>query len=187
MLEKAIIDSGVATGLDLGLQKPTTSEHDGASSRCQSFSTPASDGDAAQDLDFQTLSSWDFDPSPDSLDESIFFANQDFFENWDRFDLALDQEISPLPFMPDLNQQSSRSRSRSNASHLFILPWQEPSMSQVQSLALTLTGNEQGVESRNCEGVFDHSRKVSLGSKSARGQLKKNSAAKDGKEVSLIS
>lgn len=184
MLEKAIIDSGVATGLDFGLKKPTISEHDGTSSRCQPFSTH---DDATQDLDFQLMGSWDFDPSPDSFDESNFFANLDFFENWNQSDLALDQGTNPLPFTTDLNRQSGGPGSGSNASHRFILPWQEPSAYQVQSRALPLTRNELGIESRNCEGIFEHSRRVSLDKKSTCGQLKKNLAAKDENEVSLLS
>lgn len=134
MLEKAIIDSGVATGLDLGLSKTSNTENDGESSGRQSFSTLASDLDAALDLDLQNSTSWDFDPNPDSLDENNFFASQDFFENWNQHDLALDQETSPLPFIPDLNQPLQLGDlGSSGPSHRHILPWREPSISETQS------------------------------------------------------
>jgi hypothetical protein len=183
MLENAIIDSGVATGLDLGLSKTTTAENDGESPGRQSFSTPASDLDAALDLDLQNLNSFDFNPSPNSLDESNFFANQDFFENWYQHDLALDQETSPLPFMAAPNQHLSDTGS-SGSSHRLIQPWPELSISDSQS---DILGSQLRNGSIETEISTPSVRKESLRSTQTCGQSKKISLAENGNAVRILS
>ena len=183
MLEKAIIDSGVATGLDIGLSETTAAENDGESPGCQSFSTPASDLDASLGLDLQNLNTFDFNPSPDSLDESSFFASQDFFGNWNQHDLALDQETSPLPFKPAPNQHWSDSGSR-GSSHRLIQPWPELLISDGQS---DILGNQLRNSSIETEISTPNARKESLRSTQTCRQSKKISLTEKENTVRILS
>lgn len=180
MLEKAIIDSGVATRLDLGISRPTATENDGASSESQSFFTPSSDGEAALESGFQNMGPWDFDPSPDPVDEANFFTSQDFFETWNQPDFALVQETSYLS-TPDSTRQSNGSVS--NDSHQISLPWQEPSTSQVQTSGLILSPN--GTDLENYQGANSQPRKEYIDSKSTRGRPNKSSSTEGSNEVRL--
>jgi hypothetical protein len=179
MLEKAIFESGMDTGLDLGLSKPCTKETDGSSPERQSFVISPCDSEAAQDSDFQNPGQWDFNPSPGSLDETDFLASPDFFGNWNQVDLPFNQETSPLS-ISELNQQISGSMP--NSSHQFIMPWQEQSTTQILTPALALSPVR--VNSTNYQGLL-HQSKESLGPKSARGQPKRPSSTADGNEASL--
>ena len=184
MLEKAIIDSGVTTGLDLGLSKTSNTENDGESSGHQSFSTPASDLDAALDPNLQNSTSWNFDPGPDSLDDNDFFASQDFFENWNQHDLALDQETSPLPFMPDVNQPLQLGDlGSSGPSRRRILPRREPSIPEIQS---DILGRQPLNVSTEAGTRSPDSIRKSLHSTQSSSQSKKLSSTEDEKEVRLI-
>jgi hypothetical protein len=186
MLEKAIIDSGVVTGVDLGLSKSIATETDGPTSDINSFSTPDSQGDLAHDFELQNLGSTEFDLSPVSLVESNLFANQDYSNNRSPRDFALDQETSPLPYAIAPSQQFGGSDSFV-APQQFALPWLEPSTSQVQSLTLMSSATGYRGPSRNCGDRDIHSSKVSLVEASPGGQSKKMSVASRGTEVGVPS
>ena len=182
MLEKAIIDSGVATGLDFGLSSTTTAENDAESSGRQSFSTPASGLDTTLDLDLQSLKSFDFYPSPDSLEESNLFANHGFFENWNQHDLALGQETNPLPLTPAQNQHTGESGS-SISSHQIVQPRRQLSISDSQGDILRSRRQTASIER---ETSTPNARKESLRSTPARRQSKKSLLAEDGNPVRIL-
>jgi hypothetical protein len=185
MLEKAIIDSGVAAGLDLGLSKSTAIENDGESSRSHSFSTPSSETDLSLGLDLQNLTSWTGDPSPESLDETNFFPSQDFFEDWNPQDLGLDLETSPLPFMPGPNQQLQLSDSGSSrSSHRLVSPWREASVSESPS---DILGSQLRTVSIETATSIPNARNEPLRSAQTRGHGKKASLTEDGNEVIILS
>ena len=184
LLEKAIIDSGVALAIDLGLPKPTTSGKDGESSGSQSFSTPTSEPDLSLGLDFQNLNSWSGDLAPDSLEETNCFTNHVFIDDWNPQELDLDLEPDSLPFMPNSNQQlEARSSVSGGSSQQDISPWCEV---YTQS-SNNASGCQVQTESLGRATAIPSSREEEHHQTPARGKLTELLSSADGSQVSVLS
>ena len=137
MLEKAIIESGAVTRLDLSLSEDSATKYDGATSGLQSGLTSSGDGEAALETVSQNLSSWDVNFCLDLANDTDFSASPESSKNLKQPDSIFDTGSSLLS-RPGSDMQSNEFH-LDHHHHQFVSPWQSPPERKTQSPALTLT------------------------------------------------